>query len=99
MNERDKELADEAEAYADRDFKGEINWAEAYESKLIELVRADAMEVATRAANVSWSLVCKKMVELEREACAKMCEEMAYVDPKPHHYANAIRTVRARSQP
>ena len=26
MNERDKELADEAEAYADRDFKGEINW-------------------------------------------------------------------------
>ena len=41
MNERDKELADEAEAYADRDFKGEINWGEAYESKLIALIRAD----------------------------------------------------------
>jgi hypothetical protein len=44
MNERDKELADEAEAYADRDFKGEINWAEAYESKLIALIRADERE-------------------------------------------------------
>ena len=27
-----------------RDFKGEINWAEAYESKLIELIRADERE-------------------------------------------------------
>ena len=44
MNERDKELADEAEAYADRDFKGEINWGEAYESKLIALIRADERE-------------------------------------------------------
>ena len=77
MNERDKELADEAEAYADRDFKGEINWGEAYESKLIALIRADTMEAATRAANESWSLACKKMVELEREACALICDEHA----------------------
>jgi hypothetical protein len=41
MTERDEELAEQAEAFADRDFKGEINWSEAYESKLIELVRAD----------------------------------------------------------
>ena len=57
MNERDKELHRQA------------GWSD---SKLIELVRADAMEAATRAANVSWSLVCKKMVELEREACANI---------------------------
>jgi len=47
MNQRDKELADQAEAYTDRDFrdfKGEINWAEAYESKLIALIRADERE-------------------------------------------------------
>ena len=75
MNERDKELADEAEAYADRDFKGEINWSEAYESKLIDLIRADAMEVATHAANESWTLACKKMVEFEREACAVLAEK------------------------
>jgi hypothetical protein len=48
MNERDKELADEAEAYADRDFKGEINWAEAYESKLIALIRADEREACAQ---------------------------------------------------
>lgn len=94
MNERDKELADEAEAYADRDFKGEINWAEAYESKLIELVRADTMEAATRAANVSWSLVCKKMVELEREACANLCEENMFFATGEHH----AKAIRARGQ-
>jgi hypothetical protein len=33
------------------------------------------MEAATRAANESWSLACKKMVEFEREACAKICDE------------------------
>ena len=41
MNERDKEFAAEAEAYADRDFKGEVYWREAYESKLIGLIRED----------------------------------------------------------
>lgn len=41
MTERDAELSEQAEAFADREFKGEINWSEAYESKLIELVRAD----------------------------------------------------------
>lgn len=48
MNERDKEFAAQAEAYADRDFKGEINWAEAYESKLIDLIRADEREACAK---------------------------------------------------
>ena len=89
MNERDKELAMQACTENDWDTYVHI-------TKFAALIRADAMEAATRAANESWSLACKKMVELEREACAKVCEEMAYVDPQPHHYANAIRTVRAR---
>ena len=107
MNERDKELA--KQAWTENDWDGHVDIP-----KLNELVRADersnirpqssmayqeGMEVANRAATASWTLMCKKMVEFEREACAKVCEEMAYVDPKPHHYANAIRTVRARSQP
>jgi len=54
MNERDKELADEAEAYADRDFKGEINWGEAYESKLIALIRADEREALIRYFDGHW---------------------------------------------
>ena len=44
MNERDKELAEQAEAYADHNFKGEVYWSEAYESKLIDLIRADERE-------------------------------------------------------
>ena len=51
MNARDKELADEAEAYADRDFKGEINWSEAYESKLIALIRADEREACAKVCD------------------------------------------------
>ena len=35
----------------------------------------EGMEVATRAANESWSLACKKMVEFEREACAVLAEK------------------------
>ena len=53
IKERDEELAAEAEAYADYNFKGEVYWREAYESKLIDLIRAD-----------------------EREACAKVCDDM-----------------------
>ena len=41
MTERDIELSEQAEAFADGEFKGEINWGDVYESKLIELVRAD----------------------------------------------------------
>ena len=41
MNKRDIELAAEAEAYADYNFKGEVYWREAYESRLIDLIRAD----------------------------------------------------------
>ena len=48
MTKRDTELAEQAEAFADRDFKGEINWGEAYESKLIELVRADEREACAK---------------------------------------------------
>lgn len=38
MNSRIQELAEQAEEYADAGFKGEINWAEAYESKFAELI-------------------------------------------------------------
>ena len=51
MTKRDTELAEQAEAFADRDFKGEINWGEAYESKLIELVRADEREACAKVCD------------------------------------------------
>jgi len=38
MNERIRQLAEQAEKYADDNFKGEIFWTEAYESKFAELI-------------------------------------------------------------
>jgi hypothetical protein len=38
MNKRIKELADEAEKYADENFKGEPTWSKAFESKFAELI-------------------------------------------------------------
>ena len=64
MNERDTELA--SVVYGSQWTMQDMEFA--------DLIRADAMEAATRAANDSWTLACKKMVELEREACAKVCE-------------------------
>ena len=43
MNQRIKELADEAENYADANFKGEPFWSEAYESKFAELMVQDCI--------------------------------------------------------
>lgn len=39
--------------------------------------RERATEEANRRANASWSLMAKKMVAAEREACAKACEDRA----------------------
>jgi len=43
MNERIKELAEQAEKYADANFKGEPFWTQAYESKFAELIVRDCM--------------------------------------------------------
>jgi hypothetical protein len=67
MNKRDKELANQVTWYAD------VTLTEL--SRYAALIRADAMEAATRAANESWTLACKKMVEFEREACAVLAEK------------------------
>ena len=44
MNQRIKELAEQAERYADDNFKGEHFWTEAYESKFAELIVAECAE-------------------------------------------------------
>ena len=38
-----------------------------------KLVAAKATEEANARANASWTLMCKKMVAFEREACANLC--------------------------
>lgn len=62
------------------------------------LVAAKATEEANAKANASWTLMCKKMVAIEREACAKVVDDIEAqciakdVDDPPLNYvAKAIR--------
>ena len=61
-------------------------------------VAAKATEEAYAKANASWTLMCNKMVALEREACAKVVDDIEAqciakdVDDPPLNYvAKAIR--------
>ena len=47
MNERIRQLAEQAEKYADDNFKGEIFWTEAYESKFAELIVRECADYIT----------------------------------------------------
>ena len=62
------------------------------------LVAAKATEEANARANASWTLMCKKMVAFEREACAKVVDDIEarciakdVDDPPLKHVAAAIR--------
>mgnify|MGYP001377369486 CR=1 FL=1 len=46
MNERIRELAEQAEKYADENFKGEPTYSEAYDSKFAELIVGECMSIA-----------------------------------------------------
>jgi len=49
MNKRIEELAEQAERYANDNFKGEPFWTEAYESKFAELIIKECAKVADLA--------------------------------------------------
>lgn len=46
------------------------------------LVADKATEEANAKANASWTLMCKKMVAIEREACAQVCDSfyLSWID-------------------
>jgi hypothetical protein len=60
-------------------FHGMLSIGVVMDSKQLEafakLVADKATEETNARANASWTLMCKKMVELEREACAKVCDD------------------------
>ena len=58
MNERIEELAEQAEKYADANFKGEPFWTQAYESKFAELIVRDCM------------LICEDVMKKDNSALA-----------------------------
>jgi hypothetical protein len=45
MNERIEQLAEQAEKYADDNFKGEHFWTQAYESKFAELIVQECIDI------------------------------------------------------
>jgi hypothetical protein len=47
MNERIKELAEQAEKYADDNFKGQPTYSEAYDSKFAELIVRECADIAS----------------------------------------------------
>ena len=76
---------------------GETVWTEASLARLqqfVNLIAAKATEEANARANASWTLMCKKMVAIEREACAKVCEDYGRAEEMQaigNDYAAAIR--------
>jgi hypothetical protein len=68
-----------------------------------KLVAAKATDEANARSNTSWTLMCKKMVEDEREACAKVCDDLNAVYNKPEDAAERVASqwcaerIRARS--
>jgi hypothetical protein len=51
MNERIRELSEQAEKYADDNFRGEPTWSEAFESKFAELIVRECMDVLDPGEN------------------------------------------------
>jgi len=69
----------------------------AHLERFAALVAEAATEAANARANTSWSLMCKKLVAAEREACAKVCEE--YSGPDYDTVSDILAaTIRARGQ-
>ena len=69
----------------------------AHVGRFAELVAEAATEAANARANTSWSLMCKKMVAFENEACAKVCEPQEEHDD-PLTAWKIAETIRARRQ-
>jgi hypothetical protein len=67
--------------------------------RFAHLVAAKATEEANAKANASWTLMCKKMVAIEREACAKVCESIyTNGDGAECWLENAASKIRARGE-
>jgi hypothetical protein len=59
MNERIEKLAEQAEKYADANFKGEPFWTQAYESKFAELIVRECVDIADEYDGVGSTIVSR----------------------------------------
>jgi len=68
------------------------------------LVAAAATEAANARATSSWTLMCKKMVAFENEACARVCDDINAKYKWPQDTAERVASqwcadaIRARGQ-
>jgi len=75
------EMAEQAGMTQDGDMwfsfgKGDMDVEHEHLVAFAKLVEEKATEEANARANASWTLMCKKMVAFEREACAKVCDRV-----------------------
>ena len=87
------EMAEEA-GMLQRHNSGYDIWIPEYLQAFVALVREEATAEANARANASWTLMCEKMVAIEREACAKVCEDIGRAEEMQaigNDYAEAIR--------
>lgn len=63
MNKRIKELAEQAEKYADDNFKGEHFWTQAYESKFAELIVRQMLDITDAHTEVFQTDRDKALIE------------------------------------
>ena len=68
--------------------------------RFAKLVAEKATEEANERANASWALMCEKMVAFEREACAKVCDELVIevVGNSALAVDQCSKSIRARGQ-
>lgn len=62
-------------------------------------LRTEAAEEAYRRCNAGWALMCKKMVAIEREACAEVSEQQIerWMDDRARYAASeCAAAIRAR---
>ena len=76
MNERIKELAEQAHKYAANDPRANItvSYVSIFEEKFAELVRQDERNL--RRTKKEWSDYERAIAADEREACAKLCDDL-----------------------
>jgi len=55
MNQRIQLLSEQAEKYADDNFRGEPTWSEAFESKFAELIVKECISIAQDRAAFDWA--------------------------------------------
>ena len=64
MNERIQDLSEQAEKYADDNFRGEPTWSEAFESKFAELIVKECIDIVQPHIS-RWPEDCELVIKIK----------------------------------